>query len=97
MQYVSKIEKDDIDFRDMEYVPKASFPVINYEISPEIRSHIGGPDAVYFGQAWIRGDFNITFSRKVYINGILSANLFDNFDNLKLPYISSKYPKENLV
>ena len=85
LKYVAKVEKADIDFSEMEYVPKASFPVINYEISPEIRSHIGGPDAFYFGQAWIRGDFNITFSRKLSVNGILSANLFDNFDNLRLP------------
>ncbi len=85
LKYVSKIEKEDIDFSEMEYVPSAPFPVVNYEFSPEIRSHIGGPDAFYFGQAWIRGDFNVTFSRKISINGILSANLFDNFDSLKLP------------
>ena len=85
LKYVSRIEKEDINFSEMEYVPNAPFPVVNYEISPEIRSHIGGPDAFYFGQAWIRGDFNVTFSRKISINGILSANLFDNFDNLRLP------------
>ena len=68
-----------------EFVPKVEFPIFHYNISPALRNHIGGPDAFYFGQAWIRIDAETAFSRKLFWKNIVGISLADNFDNLKLP------------
>ena len=83
--YVSQINKDDLMPDDMEYVPKAVFPYINYGFTPALRTHIGGPDGFFFGQGYLRGDLDIAFSRNFSLTSILSLNIFDNFENLKLP------------
>ena len=67
-----------------EFVPKVKYPIFHYNISPALRNHIGGPDAFYFGQAWIRIDAETAFSRKLFWKNIVGISLADNFGNLKL-------------
>lgn len=85
LSYVSSIDKYQIMPNDMEYVPKADFPFVKYGFTPALRSHIGGPDGFFFGQGYLRGDLDIVFSRNLSLTTILSVNIFDNFDDLKLP------------
>lgn len=85
LNYVSSISQNDFNWRSMEYVPKAIFPVIDYGFTPAIRSHIGGPDGFYFGQLYIRGDAKFVFSRNLSLTAIGSYGVYDNFENLKLP------------
>ena len=49
-----------------EFVPKVEFPIFHYNISPALRNHIGGPDAFYFGQAWIRIDAELLFQESFF-------------------------------
>ena len=67
------------------FQPKVSWPVLNWSINPALRSHIGGPDGFFFGQAWIRTDLSIKFSRALSLTSIFSLGVADNFDELKLP------------
>jgi hypothetical protein len=67
------------------FQPKVAWPVVNWSINPALRSHIGGPDGFFFGQAWIRGDLSIKFSRSLSLTSIISIGVADNFDELKLP------------
>ena len=78
---------NDFNFQDSnpEFQPKISWPLFHYNISPALRNHIGGPDAFYFGQAWLRIDSEIGFNRSSYFKSILGISLVDNFANLKLP------------
>lgn len=85
IKQVSEIDYEDIDLKDFKYVPKAIFPVIDYGFTPALRSHIGGPDGFYFGEAYLKGDSTLTFNRNFSINTEISIGIADNFDELKLP------------
>ena len=80
-----EIDYEDIDLKDFKYVPKAIFPVIDHGFTPALRSHIGGPDGFYFGEAYLKGDSTLTFNRNFSINTEISIGTADNFDELKLP------------
>ena len=49
-----------------------------------MRNHIGGPDAFYFGQLFIRNDSELTLSRRIFWKNSIGISIWDNFDDLKL-------------
>lgn len=85
LSYVSNIKQPDFNWENLEYVPKAIFPVVDYGFTPALRSHIGGPDGFYFGQLYIRGDAKFVFSRNLSLTIMSSLGVYDNFDSLRLP------------
>ena len=85
LKYVSNLSQDSFDWEDMEYVPKAIFPVTEWGVTPAVRSHIGGPDGFWFGEFYIRGDAKVMFNRNLQVTAMASFGLWDNFKELKLP------------
>jgi hypothetical protein len=67
-----------------EFTPELNVPYAHWNLSPAVRNHIGGPDGFYFGQAWLRLDAEIAFTRKIFWKTIAGVSLVDNFDTLKL-------------
>ncbi len=78
------ITQDSTNFSALSFVPKAKFPLINYALSPSLRSHIGGPDGFVLGQIWLRGDLRMTLNRNWNISAIAGIGISDTFDQLKL-------------
>lgn len=70
--------------RDYLFNPRTTFPDIHWNISPSVRSQIGGPDGFYFGDLRLAMTSEILFSRQFSVIGIASYGLADNFDELKL-------------
>ena len=78
------ITQESTKFGKLDFVPKAKFPLIDYAISPSLRSHIGGPDGFVLGQVWLRGDLRLTLNRNWNISAIAGIGIYDTFDQLKL-------------
>lgn len=85
VQYVSEVSQSQEKFSDLEFVPRANFPEHTYGFTPALRSHVGGPDGFYFGEAYIRGNSMLMFSRDLSLTTSVGFSLADNFDELKLP------------
>jgi hypothetical protein len=79
-----KVSQDQIKYDSLEFTPKAKFPIINYAVSPSLRSHIGGPDGFVLGQIWLRGDLRMSFDRNWSVSAIAGIGIADTFDQLKL-------------
>lgn len=86
---------------DFQQPPK--MPAFSWSMGPALRQHIGGPDDFYFGQLWWRVGANLDLTSRWSINGSVGANIYNNFDGLKvrdtseLPHVRSdivQYMKE---
>jgi len=82
--YVSEVYKAG-NYEDLEFQPKARFPVHKYSFAPALRNHIGGPDGFYFGEAYLRANSQLTLSRKLTLTSSVGVSIADSFDNLRLP------------
>jgi len=85
VRYTSEVYQEDIRFDDLDFVPRAKFPEHTYAFTPALRSHVGGPDGFYFGEAYIRGNSMLMFNRALSLTTSVGYSLVDNFDDLKLP------------
>jgi hypothetical protein len=74
-----------------EFKPRVEFPVINYFILPEIRSHVGTPSKFYFGGIGLKILTEIQIKRNLVILSNLGLSLQDNFDE-KVSYPGSALP-----
>jgi len=81
--YVSEVYKAG-NYEDLEFQPKARFPVHKYSFAPALRNHIGGPDGFYFGDISIAFHSEILLKGNVSILATGSAGVYNNFDDLKL-------------
>tara|TARA_B100000035_G_scaffold32733_1_gene24876 strand:- start:3363 stop:5522 length:2160 start_codon:yes stop_codon:yes gene_type:complete len=66
------------------FSPKIKFPFLSSNTGVAMRNHIGGPDAFYFGQLFIRNDSELTLSRRIFWKNSIGISIWDNFDDLKL-------------
>ncbi len=78
------ITQDQTEYDSLDFVPRATFPLVNYSASPSLRSHIGGPDGFALGQIWIRGDLKVTLNRNWTFSAIAGVGVADTFDQLKM-------------
>jgi len=85
VKHSSEVSQFNKRFDDLEFVPRAKFPEHTYGFTPALRSHVGGPDGFYFGEAYIRANSMLMFSRDLSLTTSLGLSLVDNFDELKLP------------
>lgn len=85
VKYSSEVSQFNKRFDDLEFVPRANFPEHTYGFTPALRSHVGGPDGFYFGEAYLRGNSMLMFSRDLSLTTSVGLSLVDNFDELKLP------------
>ena len=70
---------------DYKFVPKPELPTIINQVSPILRSQIGGPDGFFFGDLRLSLDTEVIFSRNLTLTSNLSYGLANNYDNLDLP------------
>jgi len=85
VRFVSDVYQTNKKFDELEFIPRAIFPEHTYAFTPALRSHVGGPDGFYFGEAYLRGNSMLMFSRALSLTTSIGFSLIDNFDNLKLP------------
>ena len=85
VRYTSEVYQAKEKFNELEFVPRATFPEHTYAFTPALRSHVGGPDGFYFGEAYVRGNSMLMFSRSLSLTTSIGLSLVDNFDELKLP------------
>jgi len=72
-------------YKSADFQPTVKFPEIRTNIAPAVRNMIGGPEAFYLGQLWIRINNTIKFMRGLELNTVIGLNLWQNFDLLKTP------------
>ena len=68
-----------------QFVPKADLPKFFYNIGPNIKSQIGGPDGFYFGDLRIRASSELLLRRNLSLISVIEHGITNNFDDLKLP------------
>ena len=84
--YTKKIDYDEI-FRG-----EIAFPILFGGIRPDIKNHIGAPEAFYSGQLGLFVGGGIKFNKQSVLDGTLSLSLFENLDQLRLKSFS-RLPK----
>jgi hypothetical protein len=72
---------------------KIFFPSFNWGISPNLQNHIGGPEAFYLGSLGLLLHGGVLFSKQTFLDGSLSFNFYDNFDDFKFRTYSKYLPK----
>ena len=75
-----KIEPTQFEKDQFEYNPKVIYPVTFWNLSPSIRSQIGGPDGFYFGDARLSLNAETLFRKNLSLRTNLSYGFFDTFD-----------------
>ena len=73
------------DRSDYEFKPTIKYPKLFYNIGPDIKSQIGGPDGFYFGDLRITAYSELLLNRDLSFITVLSQGITNNFSNLKLP------------
>ncbi len=59
------------------------YPTYNWDISPQLRQHIGGADGFYRGQLWMRFSGGVQLTEQWGVTAVVGANVYNNFDDLK--------------
>jgi len=85
--------------KNHEFIPPASFPYINNNFEPFIRSQVGGPDGFYFGEVGLTFGTEIIISDGLVFDAQIAQGLYNNFSDLKvasnsiLPHVRSDIVK----
>lgn len=72
------------DKKYFAYQPSGDYPSHFFNISPNLRSQIGGPDGFYFGEVSIGVTSEIKFARNISLVTEGQIGIGNNFDSLKL-------------
>ena len=82
-------------YKNADFQPVVNFPEIRTNIAPALRNMIGGPEAFFLGQLWIRINNTIKLARGLEINTVAGINVYSNFNQLRtasdstLPHVRS--------
>ncbi len=76
--YINNISKT--EYKKDEFKPILQFPIFFYNIGPDIRTHVGSPERVFFNGFGIRLNAELQLSRNTTISGAIGQNITDNFD-----------------
>ena len=79
------IKTPDQHWKKAQFQPTVNFPEIRTNIAPALKNMIGGPEAFYLGQLWVRINNTIKFRRGLELNTVIGLNLFQNFNKLRTP------------
>ena len=99
-----KFESAGFENKNFEFRPQGKYPANFFNIAPELRSQIGGPDGFFLGDISLSLYSETKLSRSLVISGHSSIGLVDTFDDLKvtsdsvLPHVRTdivKYLKES--
>ena len=75
------------------YVVNESFPIINNQISPTIRTMIAAREGFLFSGILLEDNFEVIFSEDLYFISNFKSSLIDNFDGLFVPPVDV-YPNQ---
>ena len=89
LNYENYYNKDDFD---EIFKGEIDFPIYFGGIRPEIKNHIGAPEAFYSGQLGLFAGGGVKFNKRSVLEGTLSLSLFENLDQLRLRSFS-RLPK----
>ena len=90
-------------YKNSDFKPTVNFPEIRTNIAPALRNMIGGPEAFFLGQLWIRINNTIKLARGLEINTVMGIDVYSTFNELKttsdsvIPHVRSdiqEYLKE---
>ena len=99
-----KFESAGFENQSYDFRPTGKYPANFFNIAPELRTQIGGPDGFFLGDLSLSLYSETKLSRSLAITGHGSIGLVDTFDNLKLtsdsvlPHVRTdivKYLKES--
>ncbi len=60
------------------------YPTLGWEIRPALKSHIGGPDALYLYQIWLAISANAELYRGLSVKGTVGKNITSTLDEITL-------------
>ncbi len=60
------------------------YPTLGWDVRPALRSHIGGPDALYLYQVWIAFSASAELYRGLSVNAIVGKNVKTTLDEITL-------------
>tara|TARA_B100000686_G_scaffold261744_1_gene274811 strand:+ start:4421 stop:6577 length:2157 start_codon:yes stop_codon:yes gene_type:complete len=75
-------------FQSAEFKPLVILPAYNWKMGPALKSHIGGPEAFFLGQAWWRIDFVALLARGLSIKSTIGLDIYNNFNQFNNPSYS---------
>ena len=85
-------------YNDHEFQPKPVFPLINNEISPDIRTHLGSPERVMYVGYGIKANTEIQLSRNLVIYSTINQPIDGNFDKkTSLPSSALEHVRTEIV
>ncbi len=76
--YISDIPKK--EYQNDEFKPILQFPLFFYDVGPDIRTHVGSPERVFFNGLGLKINLELQLSRNTTISASVGQNLTDNFD-----------------
>ena len=62
----------------------ARYPTMSWEVRPALRSHIGGPDALYLYQIWMAFSATVELQRGFSVNTTIGKNIYSTLDEITL-------------
>lgn len=77
---------------DQIFKGKINYPIYYGGIKPELKNHVGAPEAFYSGQLGLTFGGGINFNKQSFLDGALSIALYENLDQLRLKAFS-RLPK----
>ena len=72
-------------YKQTEFKPIIDFPEFFWRMTPALKHQIGGPEAFYLGQLWLKINTSIIFRRGLSLNTVLGLDLYNNFDEFVNP------------
>lgn len=79
-----KIEPAGFETKNFEFQPSGNYPSTFFDIAPELRSQIGGPDGFFFGDLSISLYSETKFLRNLSLTSHASVGIYNGFGELKL-------------
>ena len=79
------IQSPDQHWKKAQFQPRVNWPEIRTNVAPALKNMIGGPEAFYLGQLWVRINNTIKFTRGLELSTVIGLNLWQNFDLLRTP------------
>jgi Exopolysaccharide biosynthesis protein YbjH len=71
--------------RQADFVNDSLYPDLDLGLNPGFRQSFGGPDAYYVFQVYAEASATLTLTPGLMLDGRYSINLYNTFDELKLP------------
>lgn len=79
-----EMEAPGSDLTERPVVDSGRYPAFSWGWTPSMKHQIGGPDAAYFYQVYLKVDGELQLTRKLSVSGQVGFNLTDNLEGLKL-------------